>query len=64
MGDLPGYGNQNQHLCYLMLQSQAEYNYMLDYVLNTTVYSITNTVTLIHLIGHRQLKFLGHNLRM
>ena len=25
VGDLPGYGKQNQHLCYLMLQSHTEY---------------------------------------
>ena len=36
----------------------------IDYVLNTTVYSTTNTVPLIHLVRHRQLKFLGHILRM
>ena len=36
----------------------------IDHVLNTTVYSMTNTVPLIHLVRHRQLKFLGHNLRM
>ena len=35
-----------------------------DHVLNTTVYSMTNTVPLIHLFRHRQLKFLGHILRM
>ena len=34
------------------------------HVLNTTVYSMTNTVPLIHLVRHRQLKFLGHILRM
>ena len=32
----------------------------IDHVLNTTVYSMTNTVPLIHLVRHRQLKFLGH----
>ena len=36
----------------------------IDHVLNTTVYSMTNTVPLIHLVRHRQLKFLGHILRM
>ena len=35
-----------------------------DHVLNTTVYSMTNIVPLIHLVRHRQLKFLGHILRM
>ena len=36
----------------------------IDHVLNTTVYSMTNTVPLIYLVRHRQLKFLGHILRM
>ena len=36
----------------------------IDHVLNTTVYFMTNTVPLIHLVRHRQLKFLGHILRM
>ena len=36
----------------------------IDHVLNNTVYSMTNTVPLIHLVRHRQLKFLGHILRM
>ena len=36
----------------------------IDHVLNTIVYSMTNTVPLIHLVRHRQLKFLGHILRM
>ena len=36
----------------------------IDHVLKTTVYSMTNTVPLIHLVRHRQLKFLGHILRM
>ena len=36
----------------------------IDLVLNTTVYFMTNTVPLIHLVRHRQLKFLGHILRM
>ena len=36
----------------------------IDHVLNTTVYSMTNTVPLIHLVRHRQQKFLGHILRM
>ena len=36
----------------------------IDHVLNTTVYSMINTVPLIHLVRHRQLKFLGHILRM
>ena len=36
----------------------------IDHVLNTTVYSMTNTVPLIHLVRHCQLKFLGHILRM
>ena len=36
----------------------------IDHVLNTTIYSMTNTVPLIHLVRHRQLKFLGHILRM
>ena len=36
----------------------------IDHVLNTTVYSMTDTVPLIHLVRHRQLKFLGHILRM
>ena len=36
----------------------------IGHVLNTTVYSMTNTVPLIHLVRHRQLKFLGHILRM
>ena len=36
----------------------------IDHVLNTTVYSMTNTVPLIHLVRHRQLKFLGHILWM
>ena len=35
-----------------------------DHVLNTTVYSMTNTVPLIRLVRHRQLKFLGHILLM
>ena len=35
----------------------------IDHVLNTTVYSMTNTVPLIHLVRHRQLKFLDHILR-
>ena len=35
----------------------------IDHVLNTTVYSMTNTVPLIHLVRHCQLKFLGHILR-
>ena len=36
----------------------------IDHVLNTTVYSMTNTVPLIHLVRHRQLKFLVHILLM
>ena len=36
----------------------------IDHVLNTTVYSMTNTVPLIHLVRHRQLRFLGHTLWM
>ena len=36
----------------------------IDHVLNTTIYSMTNTVPLIHLVRHRQLKFLCHILRM
>ena len=36
----------------------------IDHVLNTAVYSMTNTVPLINLVRHRQLKFLGHILRM
>ena len=36
----------------------------IDHVLNTTVYSMTNTVPLIHLVRHHQLKFLGHILQM
>ena len=36
----------------------------IDHVLNTTVYSMTNTVPLIHLVRHCQPKFLGHILRM
>ena len=36
----------------------------IDHVLNTTVYSMTNTVPLIHLVRHRRLKFLGLILRM
>ena len=36
----------------------------IDHVLNTTVYSMTNTLPLIHLVRHCQLKFLGHILRM
>ena len=36
----------------------------IDHVLNTTVYSMTNSVPLIHLVRHGQLKFLGHILRM
>ena len=36
----------------------------IDHVLNTTVYSMTNTVPLIHLLRHRQLKFLSHVPRM
>ena len=36
----------------------------IDHVLNTTVYFMNNTVPLIHLVRHRQLKFLGHILRM
>ena len=36
----------------------------IDHVLNTTVYSMTNTVPLIHLVRHHQLKFLGHIIRM
>ena len=33
-------------------------------MLNIKRYSMTNTVALIHLVRHRQLKFLGHILRM
>ena len=36
----------------------------IDHVLNTTVYSMTKTVPLIHLVRHHQLKCLGHILRM
>ena len=36
----------------------------IDIALNTTVYSMTNIVPLIHLVRHRQLKFFGHILRM
>ena len=36
----------------------------IDHVLNTTVDSMTNTVPLIHMVRQRQLKFLGHILRM
>ena len=36
----------------------------INHVLNTTVYSMLNTVPLIHLVSHRQLKFLRHNLRV
>ena len=36
----------------------------IDNFLNTTVYSMTNTVPLIHLVRHRQMKFLGHILRI
>ena len=36
----------------------------IDHVLNTTVYSMTNTMSLIRLVRHRQLKLLGHILRM
>ena len=36
----------------------------IDHVLNTTVYSMTNTVPLIPLVRHRQLKFLCHILRI
>ena len=35
-----------------------------DHVLNTIVYSMTNTVPLIHLVRQCHLKFLGHILRM
>ena len=62
MGDLPGYGKQNQRLCNLMLQRLNIKR--IDHVLNATVHSMTNTVLLIHLDRHRQLKFLGHILRM
>ena len=51
MGDLPGHGKQNQRLCYPMLQSRAEYKaHCIDHVLNSTVYSGTNTVPLIYLV--------------
>ena len=36
----------------------------IDHVLNTTVFSMTNSEPLIHLVRHRQLKFIGHILRM
>ena len=36
----------------------------IDHVLNTTIFSMTNTVPLIHLVRHHQLKVLGHILRM
>ena len=36
----------------------------IDHILNTTVYSMSNTVPLIHLVRHRQLKCLGHILQM
>ena len=36
----------------------------IDHVLNTTINSMTNTVSLIHVVRDSQLKFLGHILRM
>ena len=65
MGDLPGCGRQNQRLCYLRYRVMRNIK-RIDHVLNTAVYSMTNTVPLIHLVRHvhRQLKFLGHILQM
>ena len=59
MGDLPGHGKQNTSCYRVMLNIKR-----IDHVLNTTVYSMTNTVPLIHLVRHRQLKFLGHILQI
>ena len=64
MGDLPGYGKQNQRLCYLMLQSHAEYKAHCPCSEHHRLFSMTNTVPLFHLVRHCQLKFLGHILRM
>ena len=36
----------------------------IGHVLNITVYSMTNTVPLIHLVRRHQLKFLGHTLQI
>ena len=36
----------------------------IDHVPNTSIYSMTDTSPLIHQVRHRQLKFLGHILRM
>ena len=63
MGDLPGYGNKVNAFatsCYRVMLNMKR----IDQILNTTVYSITNTVPLIHLVRHRQLRFPGHILRM
>ena len=46
--------------CYRVMQNIKRINH----VLNTTVYSMTNTVPLIHLVRHRKLKFVCHILRM
>ena len=53
----PGYGkkiNAFATSCYRVMLNIKR----IDHVLNTTVYSMTNTVPLIHLVRHRQLKFL------
>ena len=63
MDDLPRHGKQNNAFatsCYRVMLNIKR----IVHVLNTTVYSMTNTVPLIHLVRHRQLKFLGHILRM
>ena len=36
----------------------------IDHVLNTTIYSMTNTVPLIHMVRHPKLNFFGHILQM
>ena len=63
MGDLPGHGKQINAFatsCYRVMLNIKH----IDHVLNTTVYSMTNNVPLIHLVRHCQLKFLGHILCM
>ena len=63
MGDLPDMENKIDAcatLCFSVMLNIM----LIDHVLNTTVYSMTNTVPLIHLVRHSQLKFLGHILQM
>ena len=52
VGDFPGCGKQNHAFatsCYRDMLNKKR----IDHVLNTTVYSMTNTVPLIHLVRHR-----------